>query len=66
MFAVNIPGNTKYILHVIREFRMRQLEEPERRAAKWILYDDRVQKLCDSFNRQTNVVNFWKKVANVC
>ena len=46
--------------------RMRQLEEPERRAAKWILYDDRVQKLCDSFNRQTNVVNFLKKVANVC
>ena len=46
--------------------RMRQLEEPERRAAKWIRYDDRVQKLCDSFNRQTNVVNFLKKVANVC
>ena len=46
--------------------RMWQLEEPERRAANWIRYDDRVQKLCDSFNRQTNVVNFLKAVANVC
>ena len=46
--------------------RMRQLEEPDRRATKWIRYDDRVQKLCNSFNRQTNVVNFLKTVANVC
>ena len=38
--------------------RMRQLEEPERRAAKWIRYDDRIQELCDSFNTQKNVVNF--------
>ena len=46
--------------------RMRQLEEPERQAVKWIRYGDRVQKLCDSFNIQTNVVNFLKTVANVC
>ena len=31
-----------------------------------LLLWDRVQKLCDSFNRQTNVVNFLKNVANVC
>ena len=46
--------------------RMRQLEEPGRRAAKWIRYDDRIQKLCGLFNRQTNVINFLKKVAHVC
>ena len=44
---------------------MRQLEEPERRA-KFIRYDDQIQKLCGSFDRQTNVIHFLKKVANVC
>ena len=43
-----------------------QLKELVRQAAKWIRYDDRIQKLCSSFNRQTNVVNFLKKVAYVC
>ena len=28
----------------------RQLEEPKRQAAKWIRYDDRIQKLCGSFH----------------
>ena len=46
--------------------RMRQLEEPERRAAIWIRYDYRIKNLCGSFNRQTNVINFLKKVAIVC
>ena len=32
--------------------RMRQLEAPERRAAKWIRYDDRVQRLCDSYSTE--------------
>ena len=43
-----------------------QLEEPARRAAQWIRYDDRIQKLCDSINKQTNVIIVLKKVANVC
>ena len=46
--------------------RMRQLEEPERRAAKWIKYDDKIQRLCDSYNRHTSVLEYLKKCANVC
>ena len=74
MLSCNHPTIWKFMEALTKEHnlirmqlgRMRQLEEPERRAAKWIRYDDRVQKLCDSFNRQTNVVNFLKKFANVC
>ena len=41
--------------------QMRQLEEPERRAAKWIRYDDKIQRLCDSC-----VLEYLKKCANIC
>ena len=46
--------------------RMHQLEEPERRAAKWIRYDDRIQRLCDSYSRHTSVLVSLQKCANVC
>ena len=66
MLSCNNPTIWKFLEALKKEhnlFRMQlgriqQLEEPERRAAKWIRYVFRIQKLCDSFNRQKNVVNF--------
>ena len=50
----------------IQLIRMRQLEDPEPRAAKWVKYDDRIQRLCDCYSTTGGFVEFLKKVSNVC
>ena len=49
----------------IQLVRMRQLEDPEPRAAKWFEYDDKIQRLCNSYSTTGDVVEFLKKVENV-
>ncbi len=46
--------------------RMRQFDEPDIRAAKWVRYEDRLQRLCDSYNRHTDVIDFLRRCANMC
>ena len=46
--------------------RMRQLDDPEVRPAEWDRYDNRLQRLCDSYDRHTSRVDFLQRCANVC
>ena len=46
--------------------RMRQLEDLEILAAKWVRFDNRIQQHCDSYHTQPNVLEYLRRCANIC
>jgi hypothetical protein len=45
--------------------RMRQLDDPAVRPAKWAWYENRLQRLSDSYDRHTSVIDFLLRFANM-
>ena len=41
--------------------RMRMMLDPATRAAKWRRYDDRLERLCNSFDQDTDILEYLKK-----
>ena len=41
--------------------RMRMMLDPATRAAKWRRYDDRLERLCNSFDQDTGILDYRKK-----